>query len=394
MASIPEILFHPDAANNPQEAYARIHSECPVTREADMNGKSTVYLTRYADVMWALKHPEVFSSAPGAVDIGQSQPLIPLQVDPPEHAKYRRFLDPEFSPRRMAELEPDVRALTNEVLDRFVDKGGCEFHQEFATPLPSALFLRLMGLPQSDLEMFLGWRDDTIRPASSDPEEMSAIRDRAGKAITAYFEESLAEKTRNPDDGLLTRLANGEIEGRPVTAEEKLGMCHLLLLAGLDTVTATLDCMIVFLARNPEMRAQIVADPSRIPAVIEELLRWDTPVALIARMLTSDTEIGGVEVKAGDGCAVVIGAADVDAEEFERAGSVDFDRPANRHVAFGAGPHRCLGSHFARLELRVAIEEWHRRIPEYSIPDEVEVNFTPAIRQAMSLPLDWPLTKP
>lgn len=394
MSSVPEILFSPDAANNPQVAYERIHSECPVTREVDVFGRSTVYLTRYADVMWALKHPEVFSSAPGAVDIGQSQPLIPLQVDPPEHAKYRRFLDPEFSPRRMAELEPDVRALTNEVLDRIVDKGGCEFHEEFATPLPSALFLRLMGLPQSDLEMFLGWRDDTIRPAATDPDEVAAIRDRAGQAIGDYFEKSLAEKTRNPDDGLLTRLAHGQIEGRPLTQDEKLGMCHLLLLAGLDTVTATLDCMITFLARHPEQREQIVADPSCIPTVIEELLRWDTPVAMVARELTHDTQIGGVEVKSGDGCAVVIGAADVDADEFERANEVDFNRPANRHVAFGAGPHRCLGSHFARLELRVALEEWHRRIPNYAIPAGEEVNFTPAIRQAIQLPLAWETKAP
>ncbi len=390
MTDVASILYGLEAANQPHEAYARLRTECPVAREPGFfPGTTNVFVSRYEDVLWALKHPEVFSSSPGAIDIGQEHPLIPLQVDPPEHAQYRRLLDPEFSPAKMRALEPDVRALTNVLIDTFADRGACDFHADFAEPLPSSLFLRLMGLPQSDLTEFLGWRDDTIRPGGETPEETQAIRDRAGAAITAYFEAALDERAVRPDDGLMSRIAAGEVDGRPLTRAEQLGMCHLLLLAGLDTVTATLDCMVTYLARHPDRRQVVVADPERMAAAVEELLRTETPVVMVPRLVAVDTTIGGVEVKAGDSATIVLGAADTDDAEFPDAGAVDFDRERNRHLAFGAGPHRCLGSHLARLELRVALEEFHRRIPDYRIADDAEIVFTPAIRQALGLPLVW-----
>lgn len=383
------LLFDPGAADAPHDAYRQIRSECPVARVPGPAGDQTVYLASYEDVIWALRHPEVFSSAPGAVDIGQDQPLIPLQVDPPDHAKYRRLLDPEFSPKRMRELEPDVRVLVNQIIDGFVDRGECEFHEEFATPLPSAIFLRLMGLPQSDLATFLQWRDDTIRPDTDDLDEAARIREAVGHKITEYFGEQLEVRRRTPDDGLLSRIAVGEVDGRPLTQDEMLGTCHLLLLAGLDTVTATLDCMMAFLAKHPDERARLVADPGLVDGTVEELLRYETPVTMVARVVKEDATIGGVDIKAGDGCAVLIGAANGDEGEFDAADVVDFEREANRHLAFGAGPHRCLGSHFARLELRVAIEEFHRRIPDYRIAEGAEIRYSPGIRQADHLPLVW-----
>lgn len=389
MTDISTLLYDPATADSPHDAYRQIRAECPVVRTDGLAGDPMVYVSRYADVMWALRHPEVFSSGPGAVDIGQDQPLIPLQVDPPDHAKYRRMLDPEFSPKKMAALEPDVRKLANEMLDEFVAKGACNFHEDFATPFPSAVFLRLMGLPQSDLEMFLQWRDDTIRPDTDDLDEAARIRAEAGHAIAMYFESALEDRRADPDDGLLSRLAHAEVEGRPMTKDESLGVCHLLLLAGLDTVTATLDCMVTHLARNPELRQELVDDPSRTAAAVEELLRWETPVAMVVRVVAQDATFAGVDIKAGDGCAMLIGAADDDETEFVKAHEVDFDREANRHVAFGAGPHRCLGSHLARLELRVALEELHRRIPDYRIADGVEIHHSPGIRQADHVPLVW-----
>lgn len=389
MTDVTALLFDPATADAPHEAYRQIRSECPVSRSENLMGDPTVFVSRYADVMWALRHPEVFSSAPGAINIGQDQPLIPLQVDPPDHAKYRRLLDPEFSPKKMAALEPDVRVLVNELIDSFVDRGACNFHEDLATPFPSAVFLRLMGWPQSDLEMFLQWRDDTIRPGTDDPDEAARIRGEAGHAIAQYFEAALDDRRANPDDGLLSRLAHAEVDGRPLTKDESLGICHLLLLAGLDTVTATLDCMVVHLARNPALRRQLVDDPSLVPAAVEELLRWETPVTMVARIVAQDTTFEGVDIKAGDGCVVMIGAADDDETEFDDAGTVDFARAANRHVAFGAGPHRCLGSHLARMELRIALEELHRRIPDYAIADGAEIHHSPGIRQTDHLPLVW-----
>jgi len=382
-------LFTPETANTPFPAYRQVREQCPVARVDGFDGTPTVYLSRYEDVMWAMRHPEVFSSAPEAVNIGQDQPLIPLQVDPPDHAKYRRLLDPEFSPKKMVALDADARAIVNRLIDGFIDRGSCDFHEEFATPLPSSIFLALMGLPQADLPMFLRWRDDTIRPDTDDLQEAAAIRARAGHALTEYFEKSLAERRPDPDDSLLYRVAVGEVDGRPLTREERLGICHLLLLGGLDTVTATLDCMVLHLAREPQRRDALAADLELVSPAVEELLRFETPVTMIIRIVKQDCEIGGVQLSAGDHAMLLIGAGNADPDEFDDPEAPDFAREANRHLAFGGGAHRCLGSHLARLELRVALEELHRRIPDYRLADGAEVNLSPAIRQAASLPLVW-----
>ena len=215
-----------------------------------MFGGYSVYLTRYEDVLWALKHPEVFSSK-DVVNVGGDVPMLPLSVDPPDHAKYRRLLDPQFSPKRMAELEPEARMLVNNVIDAFVGRGECDFHEDFATPLPSTIFLAMMGLPQEDLPDFLRWRDDTIRPDGATEAEQNEKRQAAGKAIENYFENQIEHKRAHPDDRLLSTIVHGEVDGRPLTHAELLGITHLLLLGGLDTVTATLDCMIVYLAPAP-----------------------------------------------------------------------------------------------------------------------------------------------
>ncbi|HEY6319698.1 MAG TPA: cytochrome P450 [Acidimicrobiia bacterium] len=383
-------LFDPRHADAPQPMYAALRAAGAVTRGIGLEGVPTVYVTRYEEAVWALRHPEVFSSAAEAVSIGQDQPLIPLQVDPPDHAKYRRFLDPQFSPKRIGELAADARGIVNGLIDTFIEQGECNVHEDFATPLPSAIFLRLMGLPRSDLPQFLRWRDDTIRPkvAPGDMEAAAAIRERAGSDITAYFSAALDEQARTPGDGLLATIATGQVDDRPLTRAEQLGICHLLLLGGLDTVTATLDCALAYLAGNPEQRHQLLDNPDGAGGAVEELLRWETPVMMVVRIIKTDAELAGVQLHAGDHAVILLGSANLD-EEFPDADRVEFARETNRHLSFGAGPHRCLGSHLARLELRVALEEWHRRIPDYRIPDGTEIHYSPGIRQANALPLAW-----
>jgi cytochrome P450 len=249
----------------------------------------------------------------------------------------------------------------------------------------------LMGLPHDDLPVFLQWRDNTVRPdvEPGDFDGAARIRDQTGHEITEYFDRAIEARRANPDDALLSRLVHADIEGRPLSREELLGTCHLLILGGLDTVTATLDCSIAYLAQHPEIRRQLVQQPELTGAAVEELLRWESPVQMVARIVKEDSSIGGVEVKKGDRVTVLIGAADGDEREFPDADTVSFTRHANRHVAFGGGPHRCLGSHLARLELRVALEEFHRRIPDYRIPDGTELVYSPGIRQTMGLPLEF-----
>jgi cytochrome P450 len=388
--SVIDDLFSQRCADDPVTVYHEVLEQCPVHRGPGMFGGNSVHVSSYADVTWALKHPEVFSSK-DVVDLGNDQPLIPLSVDPPDHRKYRRMLDPEFSPTKMTALEPEARALVNEIIDRFVDSGECQFHDDFATPLPSTIFLALVGLPQSDLPDFLVWRDETIRPGGDTQEEVDARRIAASQNINNYFIKALEEKTKNPDDRLLSRVAHGEVDGRPLTQAEKLGICHLLLLGGLDTVTATLDCMITYLARHPDRRQAVVDNPDLMSPAIEEMLRQQTPVMMIPRIIAQDCELGGVQLTAGDSATLMIGAANVDEAEFANSGDVMLGRESNRHLAFGGGPHRCLGSHLARMELRVALEEFHKRIPDYAIAEGTEIHFSPGIRQADNLPLVFPV---
>ncbi|MGZ8766466.1 MAG: cytochrome P450, partial [Acidimicrobiia bacterium] len=194
------LFIDPGVSDDPAPAYARLRNECPVARTPGLTGDMSVWISSYDDALWALKHPEVFSSAAEAVDIGQSHDLIPLQVDPPLHTKYRRFLAEWFNSRAIAPLEPEVRKLVNELLDGLVPRGRCDFHQDFATPLPSTVFLAMMGLPQGDLDAFLRWRDDIIRPAA-DPQVAEAIRARTGAEITAYFDAQIDGLRVNPRSG-------------------------------------------------------------------------------------------------------------------------------------------------------------------------------------------------
>jgi cytochrome P450 len=383
------VLFAPHVALNPQEAYDTLRRQCPVAR-SDFAGMETIYISRYEDVTWALRHPEYFTSEGDTMELGE-QPLIPLQVDPPRHTKYRRLLNPRFLPREIGRLEPDVRALVTRLIDAFADRGHCDFHEEFATPLPSGIFLALMGLPMSDLPTFLRWRDNTIRP-DVDPHDFEGaaeIRRQTAHEVSGYFRQAIAEhKSRPADDRLLSQIVRFTIDGEELTETELLGIAHLLMLGGLDTVTATLDCMVTYLAKHPERRRQLVDDPARIPGAVEELMRWETPVTVLPRAVKQDIEMSGVQLRAGDRITLVLGAANLDDEEFADTG-VDFGRDPNRHVSFGSGNHLCLGAHLARLELRVALEELHARIPDYHIPDGVELNVSPGIRQADSLPLEW-----
>lgn len=393
MTDVPETdmaaaLFSPSTADEPHPTYRRMRATCPVAR-TDLGGTAFAAVTRYDDLWWALRHPDVFTSAHNTLDLGE-QPLIPLEVDPPEHTRYRRLLNPRFVPREIERLEPEVRGRLRLLIDEIGPRGRCDFHEEVATPLPSGVFLALMGLPRSDLFQFLQWRDDTIRP-DVEPDDFDGarrVRARTAHAISDYFRLAIARLRRSPDDGLLSSLVEARIDGQPLSEAELLGISHLLLLGGLDTVTASLDCMVHFLATHPEHRQQLIDDPSLIPSAVEELLRWLTPVMVVPRGVAQDVEMGEVQLRTGDGVMLALGAANDDDTEFGE-GSVDFHRDPNRHVAFGGGPHLCLGAHLARLELRVALEELHARIPDYRIADGAEVHFSTGIRQADHLPLEF-----
>ncbi|MGZ4693156.1 MAG: cytochrome P450 [Acidimicrobiales bacterium] len=380
----------PEMAANPQPMFKMLREGSPVMA---VDGVGVV-LARRAEVDETFRHPETFSSNMSAVDLGNIRPLIPLQIDPPEHKKYRKILDPIFAPRQMALLEEPVSKLVNDLIDGFIARGEVDFAAEFSIPFPSQVFLTLLGLPLDELPTFLAMKDGIIRPdhvTGSDwnsPEMLEHQRATAA-SIYAYFESVLDEREAERRDDLLSRFLDTEVDGHQLSREEILDICFLFLIAGLDTVTATLDCMFAYLARNPDQRRRIVDDPSIIPSAVEELLRWETPVMGVVRVAVEDTELGGCPVHKGDQVTVLLGSANTDETEFDDADDVRFDREVNRHLAFGGGVHRCLGSHLARQELRIALREWHRRIPEYSVPSGVTLEYTGGIRSIERFPMQF-----
>lgn len=343
------------------------------------------------DIEEALRHPEVFSSTE-SVNLQNIRPLIPLNIDPPDHRKYRRILDPLFAPRAVAALEQPVADLANHLMDRFEGSGEIDFAEAFSVPLPSQVFLTLLGLPLEELSTFLAMKDGIIRPhhvLGTRPGHPDAVahQRRTALSIYEYFEGLLDARTAGPRDDLVTRLLGTEMGGERLSREEILDITFLLLIAGLDTVTASLDCIFAFLARHPEHRHRLVGDPSLIPAAVEELLRFETPVIGVPRVTTTDTRLGGCPVPAGQVVTLLLGSANTDDVEFGDGDQVRFDRDPNRHLAFGGGIHRCLGSNLARQELRVAVREWHRRYPDYSVKAGVELSYTTGIRSIERFPM-------
>ena len=361
-----------------------------------MEGFSVTFSRELTDHV--LRHHEVFSSN-SHLDLGNVRPLIPLNVDPPAHSKYRKLLDPLFAPKRMDEQEEDITRRVNGFIDTFVDRGECNFTEDFAELFPSSVFLGLMGLPEDELRTFLDLRDGILHPEKIDPNAMfdgdirMAVNRAGGQKIYDFFGALIDEREKNPSNDIITRFLNAEIDGDRLTHEEILDILFLFLIAGLDTVSDSLTCFFAFLAQNPDHRRQIVEHPELISSAVEELLRWESPVPVgVPRLCTRDTELpNGKKVTAGTAVSISYGGANVDPAAFENPFEVRFDREVNPHIAFGGGVHRCLGSHLARRELRIALREWHLRIPEYRIkPGHEKLEYPPGLRHVKDLTLVWP----
>jgi cytochrome P450 len=352
-----------------------------------------VMVTSRERVDEVLKNSAVFA-AEDLIDQGNTRPLLPISVDPPDHVKYRKLLDPLFAPKRMDAMEGDITERVNHFIDAFVDRGTCNFTDEFADKFPPAVFLGLMGLPWEELETFLRLRDGMIRPGTSEmtnAERRQFQRD-TGQEVYAYFDAILDERERDPREDLLTHFLHAECDGEQLTRHEILDICYMLMLAGLDTVADSMTCAWGFLAEHPDHRRQIVEDPEIIPNAVEELLRWNPPTPIQARWARHRCTIQGMDVPAGEVVYVSMGAANMDPESVTDPLEVRFDREVNRHLSFGGGIHRCLGSHLARRELRIALREWHARIPEYGLAPGHEARFgPPPLRFIPDLQLAWPV---
>jgi cytochrome P450 len=391
---LSSMMTDPALANNPWPVYAGLRDFAPAVAAPFSRSRSgkVVVLSRYEDIRKALSSPELFQ-ANGANEMGQQRPCIPLDIDPPNHAKYRKLLDPLFSPRAVRALADETRTIARELLTAIAEQGGADFHEAFTVPFPCRVFLKVVGFPTEDLSKFLVWKDAFVHGEDvAQSDELDVLRELWKKTATevyAYFDVLLDRRIAEPADDLATRLVQSEIDGEPLTRNEMLDILFLQMAAGLDTVTATLDCVITRLAKDADLQAAARSNPEKMRQIIEELLRIESPVSLVLRYATQDMVMHDVEIAKGDMVLLMLAAANNDDREFDDPLTLEVDRNNTRHLVFGGGVHRCLGSHLARQELSIALEEIFAILGLFSIPEGAEVNFVPGIRTAHSLPLEW-----
>jgi cytochrome P450 len=359
IANINELPFAQDRS--------RAWRELREAGEAVSSGEEIV-LTSAAAVEFAAKRPEIFSSARAFDRLGSPVPLVPIAIDPPDHTRFRRMLDPFFSPKKMAEREPELRRQAGELIDAIVTKGACDVVPDLATPFPSQVFLTLFGLPMADRDRLVQWKDAILQ--FTDPGSAEATPEVMAHALElfTYLTEHIAERrTNTTGSDMLTQLMQDTDDG-VMSDNEILGLCFMFVLAGLDTVTSAVGFSLAKLAGDAELRRRVADDFSLIPAFIEDILRVDGPVPFAPRVTTEEVEVAGRVVPKDTTVMLSYGSADRDPRRYEDADEVHLDSKVV-HFAFGRGPHRCLGSHLARLELRLILEEWHTRIPDYSLAD-------------------------
>ncbi|HZE65436.1 MAG TPA: cytochrome P450 [Sporichthyaceae bacterium] len=381
------------------DQYAELRSRCPIAHSTKYGGHWV--MTRYDDIDEAMRNPAVFSSECVNIPptIGQDGPMIPLEIDPPDHTTYRRIMTPLFSPTRMRRLEPQVRALVLELIDNIGDATEIDYVEMFAKELPTRVFLKLMGWSMHDAARLNDWTDRIVLglPGASE-EESTAFRMEAALEVYAHFAEMIDERFEerengaarptDPDvDDITDVLVNSKFGDRELTQFEMLNILFLMMIGGLHTVQGQLAHSTIHLAQDPAKRKELIEHPELIPAAVEEFLRYESAVAG-ARVVQSDIVVNGVQLRAGDRVLIPLAAANRDPAKFDRPDEIDFTRESNPHVAFGGGRHRCLGSHLARIELTIAFEEWHKRFPNYRLhPDQPYKKHLSQVRGVESLPL-------
>jgi cytochrome P450 len=388
------IAYHPNGAldvDRPQHAIDEIRRTTPVVRWEMGVGFFTM-----DDVVAAGRNPSIVSMNPQTGEgngMGSAEPLIPLHLDGELHRHYRRLLDPLFTPRKMAELEPDIRKLADELIDDFIGDGSVEFHDTFCVPLPSTIFLRIFGLPVEDAPFLISKKDRILKNDATTHEEAEVIGRAAGLELREHLHARLAERRREGTrrDDLLDQFMHFEVDGHSLNDDEVVNIMHMFTIAGLDTVTSSLSCMVAWFATHPDDRHRVVAEPALLAPAIEELMRFESPVPSSGvRFATEDTEVNGVPVEAGAMVYLCWASANLDPGTIESPFDVDIERVDNRHIAFAAGTHRCLGSHLARMEMRASIDQLHRRIPDYWVTEGEQIAYELAgVRQAKYLPLSF-----
>jgi len=377
---------------DPFAIWDQLRESCPIAH-TDRRG-STWLPTRYEDVTAIAHDIDHFSSLEVAVIPFEGEEpeepvlpygLPPISADPPLHTWTRRLLLPWFSHTRVQSYEAMTRGLCTGLIDGFIAAGGADAASDYAQQIPVRVIAHILGVSPDLSDTFTGWVRDVLEFADDQDRRVNGVQ-----GLLEYFIEEVAKRRARPGDDLLSELLRTEVDGVPIEDSLVLGAAALVLIAGVDTTWSAIGSSLWHLATHEADRKRMVEDPEVMSLAVEELLRAYSPVTM-ARIVTTDVEYAGCPMKAGDKILMNFPAANRDPEVFHDADEVVLDRAHNRHVAFGSGIHRCAGSNLARMELRVALEEWLRRIPEFRLDEGEEVTWAGGqVRGPRLLPVVFP----
>lgn len=348
--------FDPASMADPYPIYRSLRDHSPTHWS---EGARCWVLSRYDDVANALRDPGTYSSASGVFPTADAPDMADLflpmliMTDPPRHTALRRIVSRAFTPRRIAALEPDIDVLVGSLLDDVADRDVWDFVPDLAGPLPAIVIADLIGVPREDRDSFRRWSTQLVQSSPTDSRTGGALE--AATSLYEYFQSFLAERRARPRDDLMSELVSAEVDGQRLTEDELLGFCLLLLVAGHETTTNLLSNSLVVLAAEADARHDLADDPGLLPAAVEELLRYDSPVQGLSRTLTRPTTIHDQHLAAGDVVLLLYGSANRDERAFPQADRFDVRRTTERQLALGHGIHFCLGASLARLEARLAL---------------------------------------
>ena len=372
-------IFEPSFVTDPYPAMEEIReSKCPIAH-SDQWGSSW-FPTRYEDVVAIAQEHDVFTSREIIVVPPPNRQVEgpyggvkapPITSDPPEHHWHRRAILPTFSPQSVAKYEQGTRDLCNKLIDGFIESGTADAASDYAQQIPARVIAAMLGVPVDMADEFTSWVRGVLELGLTDP----VVRLENRLKIMTFFRSQLDDRKANPrEHDLITDLLAMQVDGAPVDENYVMGVCNLMLVAGVDTTWSSIGSALWHLAQHPEHRQQLRDDPTLWPTAIEDLLRAYSPVTM-ARIVDRDIEFQGCPMEAGDRVLMSFPAANRDPRQFENPDEVILDRQNNRHVAFGSGIHRCAGSNLARLELRVALQTFLSRIPEFRLVNPAAVTW-------------------
>jgi cytochrome P450 len=375
----------PRWVNDPYPIWNELRATCPVAHTQRYRG--VYFPTRYDDVRAVAYDTEHFSSR--RIIVRETPPpripAPPITSDPPGHRSDKNLLLPAFTPDQIKRHEPRARKICAALIERFADNGGCDAAIDYAQEIPVRVIAHMLGLPEDAGDLFRKWIHDLLVAGITQP----AVLMRAIEESGAYFTAEIEKRKAAPRDDLISYLAAVRVDGLPLASEHILGSLRLVLVAGIDTTWSAIGSCFWHLAQHPEDRRRLVAEPELIPTAVEEFLRAYAPVTM-AREVVKETTIGGCPFKEKQMVLLSFPAANRDPAMFPDADRVIIDRTENRHAAFGLGIHRCIGSNLARMEITVALQEWLKRIPEFSLAPGAEVTWSEGtVRGPRKLPVKF-----